>query len=108
MYSEKNLQILEQHHISCSECSRIVSCLSFTSLIQFHEICKQKIAKISFAAHHGNLVVDHKQALWDEQNLLSFFLFLEALLVWGREGTAVRELDSFLHQSLFVDFPPCL
>jgi hypothetical protein len=58
--------------------------------------------------HHGNLVVDDKQALWDQQNLLSFLLFIEALLVWGREGTAVRELDSFLHQSLFVDFAPCL
>ncbi len=52
--------------------------------------------------------MDHKQALWDQQNLLSLFLFLEALLVWGRESTAVREVDSFLHQSLFVDFVPCL
>ncbi len=50
MCSQKNLQILEQHHVRCSECSRAVSCLSFTSLIQFHEICKQKTAKISFAA----------------------------------------------------------
>jgi len=106
----KNLQILEQHHIRCSECSRIVSCLSFTSLIQFHEICKQKIAKISFAAASTSW----KSGCWSQASALGsakltpFFSVFRGSFGLGEGKHSCKGTWQFLAPKFVCGFCPLL